>query len=113
MTEPTNATNRQLPLASTGCSCCAPADPGVTQAGEPLGSAASFASRTYQVEGMTCGHCAGQVTDALTALEGVADVQIDLVAGGLSTITVTGDRSISTEAVRTAVEQAGYSLTKP
>ena len=40
---------------------------------------------------MTCGHCAAGVTDAVRALPRVDDVQIDLAAGGVSTITVTGD----------------------
>nr|WP_238663277.1 heavy-metal-associated domain-containing protein [Kocuria carniphila] len=65
---------------------------------------------TYQVEGMTCGHCAGRVTDALTALEGVQDVEIDLVAGDTSVVTVTSQRPMSTEAVRSAIEEAGYTL---
>ncbi len=59
---------------------------------------------------MTCGHCAGRVTDALTALEGVQDVEIDLVAGDTSVVTVTSQRPMSTEAVRSAIEEAGYTL---
>ncbi len=59
---------------------------------------------------MTCGHCAGRVTDALTALEGVQDVEIDLVAGATSTVTVISQRPMSAEAVRSAIEEVGYTL---
>ncbi len=59
---------------------------------------------------MTCGHCTGRVTDALTALEGVQDVEIDLVAGDTSTVTVISQRPMSTEAVRSAIEEVGYTL---
>ena len=57
---------------------------------------------------MTCGHCATSVTEEITALEGVTDVRIDLVAGGLSTVTVSG--MATPEAVRAAVEAAGYAV---
>ena len=44
---------------------------------------------TYQVTGMTCEHCVSAVTSELKSLEGVSDVQIALVAGGESPVTVT------------------------
>ncbi|PZP19677.1 MAG: copper chaperone, partial [Kocuria rhizophila] len=46
----------------------------------------------------------------VTALDGVSEVRIDLVAGGTSTVTVTAARPLSAEAVRAAVEEAGYTL---
>lgn len=110
MTEPTNTIRTQLPLASAGCSCCAPTAPGAAPATEPQGLAGATISRTYPVEGMTCGHCAGQVTGALTALEDVAEVRVELVPGGTSAVVVTG--SADPQAVRAAVEEAGYALTE-
>ncbi|MGK4219141.1 heavy-metal-associated domain-containing protein [Kocuria marina] len=62
------------------------------------------------MEGMTCGHCASSVTEELTTVDGVSEVHIDLVAGGISTVTVTADRALSVEAVRAAVKAAGYTL---
>lgn len=97
-------TNRQLPLAATGCACCAPASPG--QAG-PDGTDVPSAP-TYLVRGMTCGHCAGRVSDALRTLEAVQDVQINLVPDGDSAVVVTGPAD--PQAVRTAIEKAGYTL---
>ena len=68
---------------------------------------------TYQVDGMTCGHCVQHVTDELTALTGVTEVAIDLVAGGTSTVTVTSAAPLEHEAVAAAVDEAGYALTPP
>lgn len=68
---------------------------------------------TYQVDGMTCGHCVKHVTDEITTLEGVTGVEIDLVAGGTSTVTVTSAAPLDREAVAAAVDEAGYALTPP
>ena len=61
----------------------------------------------YSVSGMTCGHCVSAVTQELSKLEGVTDVQVDLAAG---TATVTSDQPLDDEAVRTAVDEAGYEM---
>ena len=37
---------------------------------------------TYLVTGMTCGHCVAAVTEEIGRLDGVSDVDVDLVAGG-------------------------------
>ena len=68
---------------------------------------------TYQVDGMTCGNCVKHVTAELTGLSGVTDVQVDLVAGGTSTVTVTSAAPLDREAVAAAVDEAGYALTPP
>jgi copper ion binding protein len=62
---------------------------------------------TYTVTGMTCGHCVSAVTEEISALDGVADVQVDLSSGA---VTVTSDAPLSDEAVRAAVDEAGYEL---
>jgi copper chaperone CopZ len=62
---------------------------------------------TYTVSGMTCGHCEASVRGALSALAGVNDVSVDLDTGQ---VTVTSDRDLDTEAVRRAVDEAGYAL---
>ena len=62
---------------------------------------------TYTVTGMTCGHCEAGVRGALGALAGVHDVRIDLDAGR---VTVTSDSNLDAEAVRRAVDEAGYTL---
>ncbi|MEV2236767.1 copper ion binding protein [Micromonospora sp. NPDC049891] len=64
-------------------------------------------STTYQVQGMTCGHCVSAVSTEIGAIEGVKDVQVDLAAGR---VTVTSDQPLSDDAVRAAVDEAGYEL---
>jgi copper chaperone len=69
--------------------------------------------QTYDVTGMTCGHCAGAVTSELKSLDGVHDVDVDLVAGGTSTVTVTSDTPLDEAQVVTALDEAGdYKLAR-
>lgn len=67
-------------------------------------------TQAYQVRGMTCGHCAGAVTAELKALDTVADVAVDVVPQGDSTVTVTSSTGLDQDAVRDAVARAGYEL---
>lgn len=62
--------------------------------------------RTYEVRGMTCGHCRAAVMDEVGALAGVAEVQVDLASGRM---TVTGE-ALDDAAVAAAVEEAGYEV---
>ena len=71
---------------------------------------ASATTATYSVEGMTCGHCVGAVTQELSAVPGVTDVEISLVKDGVSTVTVRSAAPLDVEAVRAAVDEAGYAL---
>ena len=70
-----------------------------------------MSTQNFAVIGMTCGHCASAVTEELQALEGVTDVEVDLVAGGRSTVTVEADRELTPAEVSAALDEAGsYSL---
>ena len=64
-------------------------------------------STTYQVTGMTCGHCVHAVTSELESVPGVSAVRVDLVPGGPSAVTVTSAAPISTESVLAALDEAG------
>jgi len=64
----------------------------------------------YRVTGMTCGHCSAAVTEELSALPGVTSVDIDLVADGTSTVTVSSDAPLDDSVVAAAVDEAGYEL---
>ena len=64
-----------------------------------------MSTATYTVSGMTCGHCVSSVTEEVSAVAGVQDVQVDLASGLL---TVTGDADAT--AVQAAVEEAGYAV---
>ena len=63
-------------------------------------------TRTYTVEGMTCGHCRSSVIEEVSEVNGVESVDVDLETGSM---TVTGS-AFADEAVRAAVEEAGYSV---
>ncbi len=70
-----------------------------------------MSTQTFDVVGMTCGHCASAVTEELTSLDGVRDVQVDLVAGGTSVVTVEAERELTPAEVTSALDEAGdYSL---
>lgn len=62
------------------------------------------------VPGMTCGNCVKHVSDELTALDAVDAVDVDLVAGGDSTVRVTINAPVTTEELNEAVDEAGYTI---
>ena len=70
-------------------------------------------TETYRVTGMTCEHCVNAVTEELSALEGVSNVSVDLVAGGTSTVTVESSTELDSATVAEAVDEAGYALAGP
>ena len=65
----------------------------------------------FRVDGMTCGHCVNAVTEELSALPGVTAVDVELVTGGSSPVTVTSDTPLDPAAVDAAVVEAGYAVT--
>lgn len=64
-------------------------------------------SQTYSVTGMTCGHCEHAVASELKALDGVSAVSVDLVAGGISSVTVTSTQPLDEAEVAAALDEAG------
>ncbi|MFF2242627.1 heavy-metal-associated domain-containing protein [Arthrobacter sp. NPDC058130] len=65
-------------------------------------------STTVNVSGMTCGHCVSSVSEELEALSGVEKVDVELNAGGISTVTITSSESLSNSEIGEAVAEAGY-----
>lgn len=63
-------------------------------------------SKTYTVQGMTCGHCKASVTEEISAIQGVTGVEVDL-ASGLVTVIGSG---FTDQAVSAAVDEAGYEV---
>ena len=66
-----------------------------------------MSTTTYAVTGMTCDHCVRAVTNELTALDEVRDVSINLVADGVSTVTVTSTEQLTDEQIDAAFDEAG------
>ncbi|MDB1086795.1 heavy-metal-associated domain-containing protein [Streptomyces sp. ACA25] len=62
---------------------------------------------TYKISGMTCGHCEGAVSSEVAALPGVTEAKAEAATGLL---TVTSESPLTEEALRGAVDEAGYEL---
>lgn len=67
----------------------------------------SSLTTTYKVTGMTCAHCEGAVSSELSGIEGVSAVR---AAASTGRVTVTSTDEPDDEAVRAAVDEAGYEL---
>lgn len=89
----------------TSSSCCTSDGSCHSGAGS---SAAGTVGTVYAVSGMTCGHCVGTVTKAISGLKGVSEVSVDLAAGR---VTVTSDSDLDDALVAAEIEDAGYELT--
>ena len=63
--------------------------------------------QTFQVTGMTCGHCVAAVKEEVGAIADVTDVAVDLTGGR---VTVGSRREVTTAEVSAAVDEAGYEL---
>lgn len=63
---------------------------------------------TLNVEGMSCSHCVNAVTKAVTALDGVSEVKVDLAE---KTVTVDYHADeVSLESIKEAIEEEGYDV---
>ena len=67
----------------------------------------STSTQTFTVTGMTCGHCVASVTEEVSELAGVENVDVDLATGA---VTITSTTPLEDDAVRAAVEEAGYAV---
>jgi copper chaperone len=68
-----------------------------------------MSQQTYTVRGMTCDHCVRAVTDEVSKVAGVRDVEVDLASGRL---TVQAEAEVDDAAVAAAVEDAGYAVVR-
>ena len=62
-----------------------------------------------KVKGMTCHHCAMSVTKALTRLEGIRDVHVDLEKGE---VRFENPSAVAPGRIQKAIEEAGYQVTQ-
>lgn len=90
---------------TTSGSCCG--------SGGSCGSAATATiqgpgiTTVYKVSGMTCGHCESAISQEISGLAGVTAVEAVATTGE---VTVTSVAPLDEEAVRDAVDEAGYEL---
>ncbi|MEX3764594.1 heavy-metal-associated domain-containing protein [Paraburkholderia phenoliruptrix] len=59
----------------------------------------------FEVEGMSCQHCVAAVTNAIREHDDAAQVQVDLAVGR-----VVVESTQSVEALKTAIDDAGYTV---
>ena len=62
-------------------------------------------NQTFNVQGMSCGHCASAVTQAVKSVDPAADVKVDLGSGKVE-VRSDGDRA----AIARAIEEEGYKV---
>ena len=111
-------TYTELPLLAATASCCGgggcgcsasqhtPETPGTTTTKKET-QMPDQTTQTFQVTGMTCGHCVSAVTEEVKQLPGVSDVAVELDAGGISTLRLTGTETLDEALVATALDEAG------
>ncbi|MFF0743037.1 heavy-metal-associated domain-containing protein [Streptomyces sp. NPDC004111] len=91
--------------AQTSGSCCSPSGScGSSGAAEVQVGAVTT---VYEVKGMTCGHCEGAVSAEISEIAGVESVN---AAAATGRVTVVSAAPLDEEAVRAAVDEAGYEL---
>ena len=61
---------------------------------------------TFNVPGMSCGHCENAVKTEVGKVKGVANVAVDL---GTKVVTVSGD-GLDHDAIVAAIDEAGYEV---
>jgi copper chaperone CopZ len=66
-------------------------------------------NKTFEIKGMTCGHCEGRVTTEIMTIPGVAEV---IASAEKANVTIESETEISQESIELAVQRAGYSVVK-
>jgi copper chaperone CopZ len=66
--------------------------------------------KNIKVQGMTCDHCVNAVTDALNKISGVTGVNIALNTDAPTPVNIVADNDISDADIKSAVEEAGYTI---
>ena len=61
------------------------------------------------IRGMMCSHCEKRVREALLAVSGVSDVSVSSKSGKAE---ILGAENLNKDALKTAVEAAGYKVIK-
>lgn len=62
-------------------------------------------NQVFQVQGMSCGHCAGAVTQAIKAVDPQAEVKVDLASGKVEV-----ESQQPAAALAAAIREEGYTV---
>jgi copper chaperone len=63
--------------------------------------------KSIKIKGMSCQHCVMAVTRALSAVDGIKDVKVDLKSGEATYEEV---KSVASVAVAAAIKKAGFEV---
>lgn len=63
--------------------------------------------KTVKIKGMSCQHCVMAVTKALSAIDGIKDVKVDLASDEAS---FTETKPVDAKIIADAVKKAGYEI---
>lgn len=64
---------------------------------------------SFNVVGMSCGHCVAAVTSEVSKLAGVTKVDVDLASGA---VTVESDGPVDHDAFAEAIDEAGFAVSR-
>lgn len=62
---------------------------------------------TIKISGMSCGHCTAAVTKALNAIDGLADITVDLEKKEAS---YTENKPVAIETIKEAITKIGFEV---
>lgn len=105
MTNTNINSSQMLPVVETAASSCCSSKPSSTA--PTTTKEIPMSTQTFPVTGMTCGHCVGAVTQELEQIPGVSVVNIDLVRGGASSVTISTQTPLADEQIADALDEAG------
>ncbi|HJH12451.1 copper chaperone [Brevibacterium ravenspurgense] len=71
-----------------------------------------MATTTINVSGLTCNHCVNAVKDEVGAIDGVQSVNVELVEGGISPVTIESATPLAEADLNDAIDEAGYTIVK-
>lgn len=62
---------------------------------------------TIKISGMNCGHCTSAVSKALSAIEGISDVEVDLEK---KEATFNETKPVNSDTIKTAISMIGFTV---
>lgn len=66
-----------------------------------------MAERVYRVPDVSCEHCVSAITNELTQIDGVQNVQVDLDS---KLVTVSAADSVNEQQIREGIDEAGFDI---
>jgi copper chaperone len=66
-----------------------------------------MAERVYNVPDVSCEHCVSAITNELTQIDGVENVQVNLET---KQVTVMTNDNVSEEKIRDGIDEAGFDI---